>query len=733
MAILSPSLPPGALERLRGDSSSGSFWDRVLDSRVLSEAQVLEAVSSRCRIPVADLGSATPAAREVVPESLARRHAIVPLHVTDSALEVATANPFDVGAEQALAFATGREVRMAIASPRTIRETLDASYGVSASEGVSRLIEGMEGFEVTAVEDEQDTAEEELLRTEASSRPIIKLVEVLLADGVTSRASDIHIESGEATITVRYRIDGVLRQAMTIPRKAGVPLISRIKIISGLDIADRLRPQDGRARVGVNGTPVDLRISTLPATHGEKVVIRILNTQQTTLKLEALGLFDDEQVLIRELLNHKEGVVLCTGPTGSGKTTTLYSCIREVQAEGINIVTVEDPVEYRLGKNIVQVQVNEKQGLTFASALRSILRQDPDIVLVGEIRDLETAQIAMQASLTGHLVLSTLHTNDAPNTVTRLVDMGLEAFKIGAGLRGVIAQRLMRRLCAVCRAPMGHDELPERLQRFVAPDTRLFRAVGCGQCAQTGYRGRFSIVEILRMSPEIERLVGSGAPADRIAEAARAAGMQSLFECGLRHLLEGHTTAEELLRVADVPGVPRPSLGAELARRSTDGEAGGARAAAAAPPAPRVDEVFTGLELLEDTGEFAAPAHRGKILLVEDEDTLRRVMRDLLEQEGYRIFEARDGVEALEQVDRHAPDLVLLDLNLPNVDGYTVLSQLRSRPGTQELPVIVLSARGDEDNEVRVLRLGATDFLTKPFRPRALSARLEAVLGRRER
>jgi type II secretory ATPase GspE/PulE/Tfp pilus assembly ATPase PilB-like protein/CheY-like chemotaxis protein len=733
VAILSPALPPGALDRLKSEKASGSFWDRVLDGRVLTDEQILDAVSRRCHMPVADLAKADPAAREVVPEALARRHAVVPLHVTDSALEVATANPFDVGAEQSLAFATGREVRMSIASPRQIRESLDALYGVSAREGVSRLIEGMEGLEVTAVEDEPDAAEEELLRTEASSRPIIKLVEVLLADGVTSRASDIHIESGETTITVRYRIDGVLRQAMTIPRKAGVPLISRIKIISGLDIADRLRPQDGRARVAVNGTPVDLRISTLPATHGEKVVIRILNTQQTTLKLEALGLFEDEQVLIRDLLDHKEGVVLCTGPTGSGKTTTLYSCIREIQAEGVNIVTVEDPVEYRLGKNIVQVQVNEKQGLTFAAALRSILRQDPDIVLVGEIRDLETAQIAMQASLTGHLVLSTLHTNDAPNTVTRLVDMGLEAFKIGAGLRGVIAQRLMRRLCSVCRAPLAHDELPERLQPFIAPDVRLFRAVGCGQCAQTGYRGRFSIVEILRMSPEIERLVGTGAPADRIAEVARANGMQSLFECGLRHVKEGHTSAEELLRVADIPGAVRDSLGAERhARRRTDDPA--TPSPSSGPRVvPRVEEVFAGLDLLEDSGEFATPTHRGKILLVEDEDTLRRVMRDLLEQEGYRIFEARDGVEALEQVDRHAPDLVLLDLNLPNVDGYTVLSQLRSRPGTKELPVIVLSARGDEDNEVRVLRLGATDFLTKPFRPRALSARLEAVLGRRER
>jgi Tfp pilus assembly pilus retraction ATPase PilT/ActR/RegA family two-component response regulator len=518
---------------------------------------------------------------------------------------------------------------------------------------------------------------------------------------------------------------------MTIPRKAGIPLISRIKIISGLDIADRLRPQDGRARVAVNGNPVDLRISTLPATHGEKVVIRILNTKQVMLELDALGLYPEESQLIRDLLGNKEGVLLCTGPTGSGKTTTLYACIREIMGEGINIVTVEDPVEYRMGKNIVQVQVNEKQGLTFATTLRSILRQDPDVVLVGEIRDIETAQTAVQASLTGHLVLSTLHTNDAPNTVTRLVDMGMEAFKIGAALRGVIAQRLMRRLCPHCRVPQDMSVIPPRVKPYIPPGVALWAAAGCSHCTQTGYRGRFSIMEILVISTEIERLIGAGATADRILAAGREAGMLTLFESGLRHVLDGHSALEELLRVAAVPSTGAGRGPLALGASAGNGVPG---AVAIAMPAPRPEALLENLELVDDAppgSDGAEPARRATILLVEDEDTLRRVMRDLLEQEGYVVCEARDGAEALEQVDRFAPDVVLLDLNLPNVDGYTVLAQLRSRPATRELPVLVLSARGDEDNEVRVLRLGATDFLTKPFRPRALSARLEATLARR--
>ncbi|HEU4474773.1 MAG TPA: type II/IV secretion system protein, partial [Gemmatimonadales bacterium] len=563
------------------------------------------------------------------------------------------------------------------------------------------------------------------------------LVDMMLADGVVSRASDIHVEPIEGGVVVRYRIDGVLRQVMKIPRNAGLPLISRIKIMSGLDIADRLRPQDGRARVSVNGEAVDLRVSTLPASLGEKVVIRILSQRTTVLNLESLGMHPDEQEAIKRLLTNKEGILLVTGPTGSGKTTTLYSALRLVQNEGVNIVTVEDPVEYRLGQNIVQVQVHDKAGLTFASALRSILRQDPDVVLVGEIRDQETAQIALQASLTGHLVLSTLHTNDAPNAVTRLVDMGMEPYKIASALRGVVAQRLMRRLCELCVQP-SEDPVPERVARFVPPGTRLRKAVGCPDCAMTGYRGRFGILEVLTMNSDLERRVGQGATADLIAEAARANGMRSLFDSGLRHVLAGDSTIDELLRVTDVPLEEGP-------RPARERPAGRFKAAAppaappppvppSAPPAPALD-FAEALELVDDLpgSETTGRGGRGAgtcVLLVEDEDQLRRVMKDLLEREGYTIAEARDGVQALDQVDRFAPDVIILDLNLPGLDGYSVLTQLRSRAATRAIPVMVLTAKGDEDNEVRVFELGADDFITKPFRARALSARLEAVLGR---
>jgi CheY-like chemotaxis protein len=467
------------------------------------------------------------------------------------------------------------------------------------------------------------------------------------------------------------------------------------------------------------------------------VVIRILSQRATVLSLDALGMHEDEQRAVVSLLSYKEGILLVTGPTGSGKTTTLYSAIRLIQNEGVNIVTVEDPVEYRLGQNIVQVQVHDKAGLTFASALRSILRQDPDVVLVGEIRDQETAQIALQASLTGHLVLSTLHTNDAPNAVTRLVDMGMEPYKIASALRGVVAQRLMRRACLACRE-IATEPVPERLARFVPAGTTLYKAVGCAQCAQTGYRGRFSIVEVLSMNADIERRIGHGSTADQIADAARANGMGSLFESGLRHVLAGHSTLEELLRVTDIPQDDGPARDRERERPGRTKQTGRPPVGSppvAPPPAPATGALdLMEMELVDDVGgDELRPQGRGNgtcVLLVEDEDQLRRVMKDLLEREGYTVAEARDGGQALDQVDRLAPDVIILDLNLPGLDGFSVLSQIRSRPATRDIPVMVLTAKGDEDNEVRVFELGADDFITKPFRARALSARLEAVLGR---
>lgn len=733
---------PELLAELREKAAPpATLWETLVAQRIATDEQILTALSTRFRLKLADLTTLDPAVKEKVPEALARRFHILPLRVTDSFLEVATANPFDLDAEKALAFATAREIRPQLLAPSRISERLDELY--RPEKAVDKLLEDM-GTSADIVQLADETPEDLVTAEEASQRPVVRLVDLIISEGILARSSDIHIEPEEGGVAVRYRIDGVLRQQMKIPRQAGLPLISRIKIMSSLDIADRLRPQDGRARVAVNGQPIDLRVSTLPAALGEKVVIRILDSRATVKSLDSLGLNPDEVAGVKRLLENHEGIILVTGPTGSGKTTTLYSCINLIKDEGVNIVTVEDPVEYRI-QGIVQVQVQEKAGLTFAAALRSILRQDPNVVLVGEIRDRETAQIAVQASLTGHLVLSTLHTNDAPNAVTRLVDIGVEAYKIAAALRGVIAQRLMRKLCPTCKE-VWMEAPPDRLRAWLPKGTPLYRAAGCPDCAMTGYRGRFSILEVLTVTPEVERRIAAGETAEHIARAARTAGMKSLWESGLDHVLRGESTVDELLRVVDIPQEddrPPEVVAADAKRRPSGGvpqprvsPAPGSHVPGVATASVVAPEPLAHFDLLEEptapprrSGPHGEPAT--KVLLVDDEDSLRKVMRELLERDGYAVTEARDGVQALDQIDRVGPDIIVLDLNLPGLDGYGVLSHLRSRPATAGIPVIVLTAKGDEDNEVRVFQLGADDFLTKPFRARALSARLEAVLGRR--
>ena len=736
-------LTPEVLQGLRDKADPGrTLWECVVAEKIATDAQIVEKLSHRFRLKVADVTKMDLTARNGVPEQLARRHHVLPLRLTDSYLEIGTANPLDLDAEKALAFNTAREIRLFLLAPSRISEKLDELY--KPDKAIDKLLEGMEHAELQTLPDAPALEELNVSEADASQKPVVRLVDMIISEGILSRASDIHVEPEEGGVAVRYRIDGVLRQVMKIPRQAGLPLISRIKIMSSLDIADRLRPQDGRARVAVNGQPIDLRVSTLPAQLGEKVVIRILDSRATVKSLDSLGLNPGEGEAIKRLLENHEGIMLVTGPTGSGKTTTLYSCINQIKSEGVNIVTVEDPVEYRM-QGIVQVQVQEKSGLTFAAALRSILRQDPNVVLVGEIRDKETAQIAVQASLTGHLVLSTLHTNDAANAVTRLVDIGVEAYKIAASLRGVVAQRLMRKLCPTCKE-VWMEAPPARLQRWIPKGTPLYRAAGCPDCAMTGYRGRFSILEILTMSPELERRIAAGEAADRIAEAARRGGMKSLWESGLAHVARGESTIDDLTRVVDIPpedegpavaGGLRPSGTSRVSGLRDSLQLSTAPGALTVPPEP-AQPVSTHFDLLEEpapppggrrSGAHGEPA--SKVLLVDDEDSLRKVMRDLLERDGYVVTEARDGVQALDQVDRVGPDIIVLDLNLPGLDGYGVLSHLRSRPATANIPVIVLTAKGDEDNEVRVFELGADDFLTKPFRARALSARLEAVLGRR--
>jgi len=547
---LVPAERVAALGRDLEGTHGGSYWRAAVATGATTDDAILGAVARRTRMRVASTLTSSPSASARVPELLARRYGVLPLSLSDSALEVATGNPYDLDCEQTLAFVAGRRVRMSLASPVRIAERLDEVY--RPANVVERILAKATPVVVESIPHRERELPLDELTAGARERPIIQLVDHIVAEGIAARASDIHLESEEDGIAVRYRVDGVLRRTLVLPRAVGVSLVSRIKIMAGMDIADRLRPQGGRALVTVQGERVDLRVSTLPASHGEKVVIRVLDSRAGIRELDDLGLDTSDATELRRLLATREGLILVTGPTGSGKTTTLYAALRQLLDRGLNIVTVEDPVEYRL-PGIVQVQVNERAGLTFAAALRSILRQDPDVILVGEIRDAETATIAIQAALTGHLVFATLHTIDAASSVTRLHDLGIDPAKVATALRGILAQRLVRRICDACATTSG-EPVPSALWTVIPSGAELRRGAGCAKCSETGYRGRLAVLELVSTTPALSRLVAARASANVLRDAMRAAGARSLWSAGVIDVLAGMTTADEIARVLEPDG-----------------------------------------------------------------------------------------------------------------------------------------------------------------------------------
>jgi type II secretory ATPase GspE/PulE/Tfp pilus assembly ATPase PilB-like protein/8-oxo-dGTP pyrophosphatase MutT (NUDIX family) len=497
------------------DAADRSIWDAALKLNLVDANELIEAVAQRLKTPIAPSLAASADAIALVPERIARKYHVIPLSASLHTLDIATSDPWDLDAERSIAFVSGHSIRMWLAHPHEISSALDTAYA----------------------------------RRSAVGESVVRLVDRVVTTGIEQGASDIHLEPEEDGIAVRYRVDGILRHVMLLPKAVGVPLVSRIKIMAKLDIADRLRPQGGHASVTSGSRRVDLRVSTLPASHGEKVVIRILDPNAATRSLNSLGLDELDTRQMRRLLDTREGLVLVTGPTGSGKTTTLYAALREIQQRGLNIITVEDPVEYRI-PGIVQVQINEKAGLSFASALRSILRQDPDVVLIGEIRDRETAAIAIQASLTGHLVFATLHTNDACSSITRLTDLGVDTARLAAALKGIVAQRLIRKLCHECRI-VANDGVPQQMRLSLPTAMMVYTPVGCDRCAMSGYRGRVAVTEIVVSDAELERGIAAGLPTDLLTAIARRSGCRSLWESGVEHLASGETSGDELLRVLD--------------------------------------------------------------------------------------------------------------------------------------------------------------------------------------
>ncbi|MCM1565296.1 MAG: Flp pilus assembly complex ATPase component TadA [Dehalobacter sp.] len=522
--------------------TSKKLGEILIETKSITEKQLLKVLEFQYHIPYFDLGETPidPLATGLITEGMVRKHSLIPIRKENNVLIVAMVDPLDFYAIDDVKRATLLDIKPAMATASDIMNAIERYYGKeSAEKAIEELKQTYDLVDFSGIDDQ--------FGDEVTNAPVVRLVNSVIQHAIKTNASDIHIEPSDDEMRIRYRIDGELQEAMKTSKAAHQAIVTRIKIMGQMDIAEKRLPQDGRIEVSIDGNNVDLRLSILPTVHGEKIVIRVLGMRNSTYTKSELGFTTENLELFDRIIKSPNGIILVSGPTGSGKTTTLYAVMRELNKPTVNIITVEDPVEYRMD-GINQVQVNTKAGLTFASGLRSILRQDPDIIMIGEIRDSETAQIAIRSAITGHLVLSTIHTNDAASSILRLVDMGIESYLVSSAVVGLMAQRLVRKICTKCKTSYRPEHAEMMLLKLREPQP-LYKGTGCPACNYTGYHGRTAIHEIIPINKDIREMVNRGVTPDQIRHIAGRFGYISLRDTCTRLVLDGTTTTEELLKV----------------------------------------------------------------------------------------------------------------------------------------------------------------------------------------
>ena len=531
------------------ERSGKVFRELLIDYEIITEKELMGLIAQNLGTDIIDL-SGIEIEKEIIDmidPSTIRMYGVIPLKEEDGILTVASSNPLNYQIPEELHFILGKDIQLVIANEGQIDAAIEKYYPMETG-SMHDMLESMD----IEVNDGETFSDEDISKLEnaAESTPIVRFVDVVLYQAIKAEASDVHFEPFEKEFKIRYRVDGALYEMSPPPQNLAVPVISRVKIMSGLNISERRRPQDGRISMKIAGRPVDLRVSCLPTAYGESVVLRVLDRSVVNLDLEVLGISQDVLNSIRDIIHMPNGIFVVTGPTGSGKTTTLYSCLKEINNIEDKILTAEDPVEYDL-EGIIQLPINDSIGMTFHRALRAFLRQDPDRIMLGEIRDIETAQMSIQASLTGHFVFSTLHTNDAAGTITRLIDMGVEPFLINSSLVGVLGQRLIRKVCSNCKTafvPTDEDLKQLEIERESVGDRKFYYGKGCDACNQSGYKGRKAITELLVINNDIRQLIMKKSPTLVLKEKARELGMVTMREDGIRTILDGETTMEEILK-----------------------------------------------------------------------------------------------------------------------------------------------------------------------------------------
>ena len=773
----------------RVDQGAGSFIEVLVKEERVPEEAIADAFTERLRVPRVRVAAflLDEEALRKVPERLARKHQCLPLGTEGRLLMVAMVNPIDYRAIQDIEFAAASTVKAVAASLSEVLEGIDERYG--AEDRIGAFLANVPDAPDIQIlsEDNAELSMDDASSVEAAEvAPVVKMCNLVIYDALKSQASDVHIEPALHDLQVRMRVDGVLRDYTRVPKWLHGPVVSRLKILAKLDIAERRLPQDGRVNVHYQGRSVDLRVSTLPTHFGEKMVLRVLGGASAPA-IDTLGLAPAQQTLLQSAIQQPQGMILVTGPTGSGKTTSLYALLAWHHRPEVNIVTVEDPIEYQLA-GINQVQVNTKAGLTFASALRSILRQDPDVILVGEMRDHETVEIACQAAMTGHMVLSTLHTNSAVGAVTRMLDLGVDSAVLATSLTMVIAQRLVRRICNDCREEYEPGEAVRNRVGMSGDPTPVYRGRGCASCGGTGFSGRIGIYEIYRPTNAIKKLINDRASEADMRMAARQAGMVPLREDALAKIRAGVTSPDEVLRVVQVDEneIPCPGCKALIeadfatcpyCRRNLKTNCGGcgqalrlewpvcpycntptvaepaaviertslAEPAVVMAPAPPPAPIQAAAAPAAAAPPAAAPPPRPepavdplagrrplRVLVVDDDPDIRMIVSATLRKMAMpiEIVQAQDGLEALEKARETPPDLVVLDVMMPRMDGFEACRGLRRNVQTAFVPILMLTASADQDSRTKGYLIGTDDYMSKPFLPVDLKLRIGRLLRR---
>jgi type IV pilus assembly protein PilB len=699
----------GLTRAVAAQSEHGTTLGRALaDLGLADESAVASTVATALHLEFlsGELPDVSPAAGAQLTADFCKKRGVVPLALDGAVLRVALSNPLDDSVVRDVGFRTGRKTIGIVVTQAWLDRLYAKVYAPAvapAATSYDMLSNEKPAGEVEATSEREYDLDPATVAKGTNLPPVVRLVNLLLSDAAAAGASDVHIEPQETMLQVRQRVDGLLHEVLTIPRHLQDATISRLKIMSGMDISERRKPQDGRCQLKLGGGRIDLRVSSMPTQFGEKIVIRLLNPDRAVLPIEDLGLAPGNLRLLQSFLARPQGMVLVTGPTGSGKSSTLYTSLNSIKSSTNNIITLEDPIEVQV-PGVNQMQVNTRAGVTFASGLRSILRQDPNVILVGEIRDQETADIALGAAQTGHLLLSTLHTNDATATITRLFDLGIQPFLIAASLVGIVAQRLVRRPCPACLTP--HQPSAELIDKAGGPSrvpagARWVVGAGCDQCGQSGLKGRIAIHEVMAVNDEVRELISSRAAEHVIRKAAIRGGMRTLLEDGVDKAARGLTTLEEVLRVV------------------SSGDASGR--VATRPP-----------EVVAPTGETAPPsaAAGGKVLVVEDSPTIMSVIKYFLEIEGFEVFSAENGLLGLEMALKERPDVIVSDVMMPGMGGVDMVKALRADPVMKNVRILMLTSESSVEAEAEGLSAGADDYILKPVEPRRLAARVKALRAR---